>query len=310
MDKPLHINTPLIQSLTLGQRLNANVWLKMDAMQPSGSFKTRGIGHACQQYVKQGAKGFVSSSGGNAGLAVAYCGRKLNIPVTVYVPTTTKQRAIDLIETEGATVIVKGDNWAQAHACAIQDCSEDIRYVHPFDAPEIWQGHATVIDEVFEAGLKPDAVVLSVGGGGLLCGVVEGLKRNNVSNIPILAAETIGADSFAQACEAKELVDIKNITSIATSLGATQIAEQAFKYSNEYPITNYTVTDFEAVSGCKTLLEEHRVLTEPACGASVAAVLKTDDPFWQNKKNILVIVCGGVGVTTDQLDVWYRTLAH
>ncbi|RLV58220.1 pyridoxal-phosphate dependent enzyme [Parashewanella curva] len=284
MTKLLHINTPLIQSLSLGQKLNANVWLKMDAMQPSGSFKTRGIGFICQQYAKQGAKGFVSSSGGNAGLAVAYCGRQLNIPVTVYVPKTTKQRAIDLIQAEGATVIVKGCNWAEAHTSAIQTCSDHIRYIHPFDAPEIWQGHATIIDEVFDAGQVPDAVVLSVGGGGLLCGVVEGLKRNNAANTPILAVETNGADSLTQACQAGEQVDINNITSIATSLGATQVATQAFKYTQQYPITPHTVTDLEAIIGCKTLLDEHRILTEPACGASIAATLNCDNPFWQDKR--------------------------
>lgn len=102
----LHINTPLINSRPLSQISERNVWLKMDALQPSGSFKIRGVGLACQEYYQKGARSFISSSGGNAGLAVAYAGRMLGIPVTVVVPETTSKRAIDLLRLEQAKVIV------------------------------------------------------------------------------------------------------------------------------------------------------------------------------------------------------------
>ncbi len=86
----LHIDTPLIESLSVGKNLPANVWLKIEALQPCGSFKARGVGYACDKYVNNGAKTLVSSSGGNAGLAVAYSGRRLGVSVTVVVPKTTK----------------------------------------------------------------------------------------------------------------------------------------------------------------------------------------------------------------------------
>ena len=79
----LHIDTPLIEANSSTHPLKGNVWLKMEFLQPPGSFKIRGIGHACQSYVANGAKRVVASSGGNAGLAVAYSGYKLNVPVTV-----------------------------------------------------------------------------------------------------------------------------------------------------------------------------------------------------------------------------------
>lgn len=299
----IHINTPLIESLSIGKKLHANVWLKVDALQPCGSFKARGIGFACQKYVKNGAKALVSSSGGNAGLAVAYSGRRLNVSVTVVVPKTTKKRAIDLIEAEGARVIVTGEDWTEAHAHAIELSKNEATYIHPFDDPNIWEGHASVIDEILNTGLKPDAVVLSVGGGGLLCGVVEGLRRNNCKDVPILAVETKGADSFSTACLAKKHIGIDNITSIATSLGAKKVAKRAFQLSNEHQIINYIVSDKEAVNGCYRLLEEHRIMVEPACGASLAAVDNGCD-FLNDKQNIVVIVCGGVGVMVRQLEEW------
>ena len=299
----MYINTPLIESLSIGKTLPANVWLKMDALQPCGSFKVRGIGHACQKYVKNGATALISSSGGNAGLAVAYSGRRMSIPVTVVVPKTTKQRAIDLIEAEGAQVIVTGEDWSQAHTQAMELSNDGAMYIHPFDDPNIWTGHASMIDEILSTGLEPDAIVLSVGGGGLLCGVVEGLRRNNCSNVPVLAVETLGADSFFTACQAQKHIEIDEVTSLATSLGAKKVASQAFQLHNEHEIVNHRVSDKEAVDGCFQLLDEHRVMVEPACGASIAAV-DSGCEFLRDKQNIVVIVCGGVGVTMDQLNEW------
>lgn len=299
----LHTNTPLIESLPLSKQLGAKVWLKMDALQPCGSFKARGVGFACQQYVEQGAKSLVSSSGGNAGLAVAYCGRCLGVPVTVVVPQTTKQRAIDLITLEGAEVIITGKNWNEAHQHATTLADKGAAYIHPFDDPYLWQGHASVIDEIFQASVTPDAVVLSVGGGGLLCGVVEGLRRHNGHDIPIIAVETKGADSLSTASLAKKHIGISGIDSIATSLGATTVAKRAFELLSEHPIHCHVVSDHDAIGACHHFIDDHRVMVEPACGASLSAVYNGCEAL-KGKQNIVVIVCGGVGVSISQLQQW------
>ena len=105
---PLHIDTPLVESRALSASSGRAVWLKLDALQPSGSFKLRGVGFACETHHARGARRFVSSSGGNAGLAVAYAGRQLGVPVTVVVPETTTERARELLRLEGAEVVVVG----------------------------------------------------------------------------------------------------------------------------------------------------------------------------------------------------------
>ena len=114
--KPMHIETPLIESRALSRAAGRTVWLKMDALQPSGSFKLRGIGHACQEYARRGARGFISSSGGNAGIAVAYAGRILGLAVRVVVPQTTTERAMGLIRQEGAEVIVHGASCPESNS--------------------------------------------------------------------------------------------------------------------------------------------------------------------------------------------------
>jgi len=106
--KPLHIETPLFESSALSLASGRTVWLKFKAIQPTGSFKLRGIGRACQEYVRRGARRLISSSGGNAGIAVACAGRRLSVPVVVVVPETTSEKARALIELEDAEVIVEG----------------------------------------------------------------------------------------------------------------------------------------------------------------------------------------------------------
>ena len=223
----LHIPTPLIESRPLSQACGSNVWLKLDALQPSGSFKLRGVGHACEVHHARGARRFVSSSGGNAGLAVAFAGRKLGVPVTVVVPETTTARARELLRQEDAEVIVHGSAWHEANALAQTLVSADAAFIHPFDDPLLWAGHASLVDEVAQTGLKPDAVVLSVGGGGLLSGVVEGLQRNGWVDVPVVAVETEGAASLHAAMHAGHPVELQQLTSIATSLGAKRVADQA-----------------------------------------------------------------------------------
>jgi L-serine/L-threonine ammonia-lyase len=307
--KHLHIETPLVESQTLSQCSGRTVMLKLESMQPPGSFKIRGIGLACQEYLRRGAKRFISSSGGNAGIAVAYAGRCLAVPVLVVVPETTSERAKALIQQEGAEVTVHGASWQEANAFALSLVEKSDAFLHPFDDPLIWRGHASLVDEVAAAGVKPDALVLSVGGGGLLCGVLEGLYRNGWSDVPVIAVETKGAASFAYSIRAGYRIELPAITSIATSLGARRICQQAFNWSKAHPIHSVMVSDRAAVAACIRFLADQQVVVEPACGASLAAVYDRA-PVLDRFKSILVVVCGGSTATVEQLKQWERELAQ
>jgi len=305
---PLHITTPLVESTPLSHAAGRSVWLKLEALQAPGSFKIRGIGAACEHYAKQGARRFVSSSGGNAGLAVAYAGRHLSIPVTVVVPATTSERAKDLLRQEGAEVTVHGASWQEANALAQSLLTDTDAFLHPFDNPLLWSGHASMIDEVAASGVRPDAVVLSVGGGGLLAGVMEGLARNSWGDVPVLAVETHGAASLHAAMQAGTRLTLDAITSIATSLGARQVCEKAFELGQSGKVHSVLVSDQEAVDACNRFLDDHRLLVEPACGAALAAVYGNAAALASYRK-VLVIVCGGATATADNLQQWARQLA-
>lgn len=299
----LHIETPLIESAPLGRRAGRQVWLKLEALQPSGSFKLRGIGLACETYAAQGKRRFVSSSGGNAGIAVAYAGQRLGVPVTVVVPETTTERARTLLRELDAELLVHGASWAEANERAQALLDENSAFLHPFDHRLLWRGHATLIDEVAHTGIQPDAVVLSVGGGGLLSGVIEGLERNGWGEMPVIAVETRGADSLNQALRAGNRISLDAITSIATSLGAKQVCERAFDLSRSHDVRSLVVTDRAAVLACERFLDDHRLLVEPACGASLAMAYEGAAEL-EGFAKVLIVVCGGVTATVDNLREW------
>jgi L-serine/L-threonine ammonia-lyase len=306
--KPLHVETPLLKAPPELFGPGRNVWLKMDALQPSGSFKQRGVGRLVQQRVAEGARAVVCASGGNAGMAAALAAAACGVPATIVVPQSTGVPVREAIAARGATVVVHGASWddAHAHATALADAQGAV-YVHPFDDPLLWDGHATLIDEVVRAGARFDAVVTSVGGGGLLAGIVEGLRRNGLGQVPVIAVETEGAASYAAALAAGEPVTLPAITSIATSLGARRVMPQAVALAHQHPIESVVVSDAQAVQACSRFADAMRVLVEPACGASLAALDARPDLFARFDAP-LVEVCGGMGVTPARLAAWRREL--
>lgn len=294
---PLHIQSPFYRSAIISKRTNKNVFLKLEAYQPTGSFKIRGIGYLCFSEVAKGHDHLVCASGGNAGLAVAHAANILGVKAMVYVPTTTDPHAATLIEAEGAELIRLEGDWQEAHEAAVSAAQQaGAAYIHPYDNPLIWEGHATMIEEIANTEVKPDVIILSVGGGGLLCGVLTGLHEIGWADVPVIAAETTGTDSFAQSLAAGQLVTLDKVQGIATSLGARQVCAQALEWSKLHQIIPWVVEDAEALSACQQFAQDRRLLVEPACGAALSAVYSQSD-ILSGFENIAVIVCGGINIS-------------
>lgn len=217
MTERFHLNTPLLESVSMSKRVGTAVYLKMENAQPTGSFKIRGIGHLCQQLARQ-SKGVICASGGNAGMAAAYAARKMGVPATIIVPSSTPQLVVQRLQDHGVAVKIVGEVWDDANAEALKLArTEGLTYVPPFDHPLLWEGHASMVVEVAASlgpSVKPGAVVVSVGGGGLLCGVIQGLKDVGWMDVPIIAMETVGADCFNAAIKAGKLVTLDDITRV------------------------------------------------------------------------------------------------
>ncbi|KAF3701437.1 Serine dehydratase-like [Channa argus] len=313
MAEHFHLNTPLLESVNMSKRVGTTVYLKMENSQPSGSFKVRGIGHLCQQLARQ-SKGVVCASGGNAGLAAAYVAKKMGVSATIVVPSSSPRLVVQRLQDQGATVKITGKVWDDANTEAHRLAeTEGLTYVPPFDHPLLWQGHATMISEAADSlgpGVKPGAVLVSVGGGGLLCGVIQGLKDVGWKDVPIIAMETVGADCFNAAVKAGRIITLDDITSEAKCLGAKTVCKKAFEYSQSSDLTiiSELVTDQHALHAMETFLDEERVLVEMACGAALAAIysgliqrLQDEGRLPSCLGPLLVIVCGGSSINMEQL---------
>jgi L-serine/L-threonine ammonia-lyase len=333
-----YISTPMCQKVfekTAKTAVASNIWYKMEFLQPSGSFKDRGIGHMISKLndesIATNSKKIdrlICSSGGNAGHSVATVGQKLGVAVDVFVPKTTKLIMLDLLKSRGANVTIHGDNWNEADAKAremvkeLEKMQKSVAYIPPFDNPLIWDGNSTIVDEIntdiqqqqqqqlqqlqSEGGEPPDAIVVACGGGGLLRGIQLGVERYGWSSTKIIVCETEGAASFAAAKQnGGKVVHLNAITSIATSLGALAVIPEVLNHSNTFSVV---VSDSQALEACNSFLKSHRVLVEPACGAALAVLDSNHNSVLQGMKNVIVIVCGGSAINYEILHEMNKSL--
>ena len=308
----------------------SQIYLKLENLQPSGSFKSRGIGNFLLAHLAKTVKSerkavhFYSSSGGNAGLACVHAAVTLGAPASIVVPMSTTKYMITKIRAAGAAdVIQHGDSWAEADsflkATILPQAiarGERAIYVPPFDAEEIWDGNATMVQEIFEQlgpdSQIPDALICSVGGGGLFCGVMRGLEAANHPHLQVLAVETVGAHSLSLSLEKGELSTLPAITSIATSLGARTVAPQAFTYAQEHSVRSVVFPDSVAKEGCVRFADDERIMVETACGVGLALCyegrLKKILPDLRKTSIVVVTVCGGSNITAKMLDDWSQSI--
>ncbi|MEM7037615.1 MAG: pyridoxal-phosphate dependent enzyme, partial [Bacteroidota bacterium] len=256
----IYQETPVWHSSALDKRLQRFVGFKMDCFQPSRSFKLRGMAHLCRTHAAQGQRSFIASSGGNAGYSLAYAGQVLGVNVKVIVPETTPRLMVDRIRSLGAQVQVHGAAWDEADALARAEAEEQgAVYVSPFDDALLWEGHATMMDECARQMRKPDLIVVAVGGGGLLCGVLQGMARNDWGDVKVLTAETEGAASFAAALEAGEVVTLPAITSVASSLGAKAVSKTVLAKAKQFNVASYVCSDEDTFRGIKAFSDDFNV---------------------------------------------------
>ncbi|KAK8853045.1 hypothetical protein IAR55_003746 [Kwoniella newhampshirensis] len=317
------IKTPLIYSKALSKIAGCKIYMKLENVQPSGSFKSRGIGNLVRQAVLNAPPStplhFYCSSGGNAGLACVAAASSLGYESTIIVPTSTKPMMISKIREAGATDVIQiGQTWFEADQHLRNDVLPNDPngvYVPPFDHPDIWKGAESLVEEIEdqmdaqEDGDKADGIVCSVGGGGLLIGICQGLESGQQTRsskqTQVIAVETLGADSLDQSVKAGSLLTLPGITSLATSLGCVRVATTAFEYGQKPHVHTCTVSDREAVHACMKFADDERILVEPACGATIAMVytgrLKEVLDYDEESKVVLV-VCGGSNISLEMLN--------
>jgi threonine dehydratase len=283
--------TPLTTSAILSERLNTNVYVKLEVFQKTGSFKVRGaFNKALSLRPEERGRGIVAVSGGNHAQATAYVARALGLRALILMPESTPRNYVDATRGYGAEV-----KFAASASAAFAEVAQFERdgwaFIHPFDDPLVMAGQGTVGLELLDDLPQLTDVILSIGGGGLMGGVataVKGLKPG----VRVWGVETEGADCMSKSIAAGRIVTLDTITSVARTLGAPAPSERTFAMAKELLESVTVVPDREAVSSMKFILERLKVLTEPAASCTLAAAERLKDHF-SSVRHVALIFCGG-----------------
>lgn len=274
------------------ERLRRDVILKLESLQVSGSFKARGAVNKVLSLAPDVARrGLVTASGGNHGLAVAYAGRVVDVPTTVYLPSRTAPAKAARIEGWGARVIRAGDVWDEAHAAALAHAEKDgLTYVHPFADPAVVCGQATIALEVLEQAPEVDLFVVAIGGGGLASGVAAAAKLLR-PGLRVVGVEPVGAPTLTESLRAGEVIELAKVDTAAGTLAPRRSDALNVGIIRDTVDEIVLVTDDDMRSAARFLLTEVGIGAELSGAASLAAILagKLDLGSAQHP---CVLVCG------------------
>ena len=283
------------------------MYFKLEVLQPTHSFKVRGAFSALTRLSPDQRKlGVVTASGGNHGLAVAYAAAHLDIPACIFLPESATEAKLAAIRRLDPEVIIHGAAWDDANILAMKIARESGRtYVHPFDNASVMAGQGTLVAETLQH-LNPDTIVASIGGGGLISGILSAVQHFSPAT-RVYGVETEGADPMYQSRKAGKIVELPAITSIAETLGARKTEKFQFETVTRYAADLVTVSDTSAIHALLEILDLEKLLTEPAASCSVAALLEGKIPC-KPADNVVVVLCGA-NIAMDKVLGWRNAAA-
>jgi len=264
------IRTPLVRLNAEGP---AEIWLKLETLQPIGSFKIRGARNAIAQCDPSALRhGVFTASAGNMGQGVAWCARELGLPCSVVVPDHAPTTKLDALERLGASVIkVPWDRWWRVLVERQYDGLGG-HFIHPVADPGVIAGNGTIGLEILEDMPNVSAVVVPYGGGGLCCGIASAVRAVR-PGVPVYACEVETAAPLAPALAAGAPVEIAHRPSFVDGMGAKALLPEMWPLARAL-LAGPIVASLEAVAkAIRLLVERNRVVAEGAGAASVAAAL-------------------------------------
>ncbi|EDV92939.1 L-threonine ammonia-lyase [Drosophila grimshawi] len=270
-----------------------DLYLKKDFLQYTGSFKERGARYALLSLSEeQKRKGVISASLGNHALALCYHGWKLSIPVTVVMPKAAPIMKVQKCRNYKARVVVEGRDMGEAKSLAMRmSKEEELLYVNGYDHPHIMAGQGTIGLEILEQVPEPDAVVVPVGGGGLIAGIATAVKALS-PNTKIIGVESEKCASFTNAMQNNGPISTSIKNTLADGLAVPKVGVNA--YATALPLIDRMVVvkeEWIAVAILR-LVEEEKCVVEGAGGAGLAAILSGHLDDLKGKK-VVVLLCGG-----------------
>ena len=304
------INTPCPPSIPLSEATGMQVFCKMENLQRTGSFKERGARNALLVLSEaQRARGVIAASAGNHALGLSYHGQLLGVPVTVVMPRFAPLTKVTNCRRFGARVILHGTTFGEARARADQFVSEEgLTYINGFDDPPIIAGQGTIALEVLQQVPDLDAIIVPVGGAGLIAGISTAL-RHLKPNVTIIGVEPERCASFTAALNAGGPVQVEVKPTLADGLAVTKVGANAFETARALVDKVVLVNEHDLALAILRLVELEKAVVEGAGAAGLAACLAGLLPQLKGKK-VVVPLCGGNIDTSTLGRILERGLAH
>ena len=288
---------PLATSKTFSDMTGAEVYLKYENQQKTGSFKVRGAYNKIMKRYEEGdLKAVVASSAGNHAQGVAFAASRIGVPATICMPRSTPIAKVSATQGYGANVVLHGAIYDEAYAkaCEIVE-TEGAELIHPFDDEDVIAGQGTIALEILSDLPFVDMVLVPAGGGGLVSGVAACIKQIN-PRIQVIGVQAAGAPAIAENFKKDEVTPSATVHTIADGIAVKNPGKITMKYINQYVDQMVTVTDAEIAGAILLLLERTKQVVEPAGATPLAAILNGKVDI-KGKKVCCVLSGGNIDVS-------------
>ena len=294
--------TPLEPARNLSRRLDNEVLLKREDLQPVFSFKLRGAYNRMAQLSDEELRlGVITSSAGNHAQGVALGAVELNCRAVIVMPVTTPRMKVEAVRRLGSEVVLHGETYDEAYqeGCR-RSIAEGLTFIHPFDDPEVIAGQGTIAFEILrQCAEPPDIIYVAVGGGGLISGIAAYVKSLWPA-IEVIGVEPNDSAAMTLSLEAGERVKLPQVGLFADGVAVRQVGQHTFELAQQHVDSMVTVSTDEICAAIKDVFEDTRSILEPA-GALAIAGLKADVQRRQLHGRRLVAVACGANMNFDRL---------
>ena len=296
--KDVAVKTPLAFAPYLSELSESEVYLKKENLQVTGAFKIRGAYNKIASLSDaQRACGVVAASAGNHAQGVALSASLFGIKAVIVMPESTPLTKINGVKHYGAEVILAGGNYDEAYAYAKEfGAKNSLTFVHPFADAEVIAGQGTIGLEILESCENLDAIIVPIGGGGLMSGVATAIKETNPA-IRVIGISASGAPAFKNSFDLKTAVDSLSVRTIADGIAVRDTSPITLEYALKYVDEVITVDDEEIASAILYLLEKQKLVVEGAGAVGVAALLHKRVSNIKGKRVAVVLSGGNMDVT-------------
>ena len=270
----------------------ARLLLKLDNLQPTGSFKVRGASNTLMTLTKtQKQAGLITASGGNHGLGVAYAAAMAVCPAVIYLPTSTPAAKAEKLRSWGAEVKSVGAVWDEANVAALEHAERSgMTYIHPFADPRVIHGQGTSALEILEDAPETDILLIAIGGGGLIAGAAAAAKAVK-PGITVIGIEPTGAPTHFKSRRAGKVITLDRIETRAGTLAPRRSDELNFDLIQNHVDDIVLVEDADMEKAARWLWFELGIAAELS-GAAAVAALMTGAVTVPDGKTVAAIVCG------------------